>query len=75
MVTKHTQTTPNDRRQRRFAVANPQGNRCYPQTTTTVVRESLGWGSPFPRPEIVHVAMVVSMAPDGVALRWRKRHH
>ena len=25
----------------------------------------------FPRPEIVHVAMVVSMAPNGVALRWR----
>jgi len=30
--------------------------------------------SPFPRPEIVHFASPESTAPDGVALRWRKRH-
>jgi hypothetical protein len=32
-------------------------------------------GSPLPRPDIVHVAAPESTAPDGVAPRWRKRHH
>lgn len=75
MVTKRIQITEDDRRRRAFPVAKSAGNRHYPRKTTTTVRESLGMGSPLPRPEIVHVAMVVSMAPDGVALRWRKRHH
>jgi hypothetical protein len=75
MVTKYLQITEDDHKQRAFAIAKAAGNQRYPRTTTTTVRESLGSGSPFPRPEIVHVVMVVSMAPDGVALRWRKRHH
>ncbi len=40
-VTKHIQTTQEDQRQRAFAVAKPAGNRCYPRTTTTTVREFL----------------------------------
>ncbi len=35
----------------------------------------LGFGVAAPSAEIVHVALAESMAPDGVALRWRKRHH
>ena len=74
MVTKHIQITEDDRRRRAFAAAKSAANRCYPLTTTTTVRESLGSESSLPRPEIVHVASAVSMAPGGVALRWRKRH-
>ena len=38
------------------AIARAAGNRCYPQATTTVVRESLGLGSLLSRLEIVQVA-------------------
>ena len=41
MATKHIQITQDDHRQRAFAVENIAGDRCYPRTTTTVVRESL----------------------------------
>jgi hypothetical protein len=32
-------------------------------------------GSLLPRPTIIHAASLESTAPDGVAPRWRKRHH
>jgi hypothetical protein len=33
------------------------------------------WGRRSLGPEIVHAASPESTAPDGVAPRWRKRHH
>jgi hypothetical protein len=44
MVTKHLQITEDDHEQRAFAIAKATGNQCYPRTTTTTVRESLGSG-------------------------------
>jgi hypothetical protein len=32
-------------------------------------------GSLLPRRTIIHVASPESMMPNGVARRWRKRHH
>ena len=51
-----------------MAIPKAAGNWHYPRTTTTTVRKSLGLGSSFPRPEIVHVASSESTAPDGVVL-------
>lgn len=54
---------------RAFVVAKRAVNRHCPQRI-------LGFEDhPLPRPEIVHVALPESMAPHGVAPRWRKRHH
>ena len=36
---------------------------------------TLGLWVAAPLAEILHVAPAESKAPDGVALRWRKRHH
>jgi len=35
----------------------------------------LAFGVAASSAEIIHVTSPESMAPDGVAMRWRKRHH
>jgi hypothetical protein len=75
MVTKHIQITEDERRQRAYALPKAAGDGDIHEQPLPRSANKRVHGSLLPRPTIIHAASLESMAPDGVAPRWRKRHH